>query len=270
MSQIHIWQILVDAGLVTTILFVSAKWIKGGISNGLSQKLIDLEGSLRGLIAEADAAGRTLNDQLLRREQNLERLLNEVEGTERRIQQSLVDFEAKRNELIQHNQKPKRMVEDPAIELKVARPKINDNNRIEVIEPLEFVDTPTPKKVPQPSQRRGNTSIQEALQKKSNSERAARLKPQIEVTNEIPNKSTLDHMRAVYAQAELMIKQGERLELISAQTEIPEQELILLSQMIEVEREEEERLNASSPTSRIDRDSRLGILGSMKRQVQTL
>jgi hypothetical protein len=73
----------------------------------------------------------------------------------------------------------------------------------------------------------------------------------------------------VYQAAEAMIKQGQKIEQVAAQTKIPLEGVRLLAEMIEIEREEDTRQRESSvklPAA----DSRLGALGAIRRQTSVL
>lgn len=54
-----------------------------------SRQLADLEVALKGLVKEADAAGRSLNDQPLKRQSALEKLLIDVDVSEHRMTRSV-------------------------------------------------------------------------------------------------------------------------------------------------------------------------------------
>jgi hypothetical protein len=73
----------------------------------------------------------------------------------------------------------------------------------------------------------------------------------------------------VYAAAEILLKQGKKLEQVVAQTRLPAEEVQMLSQMIEVERDEQERQARESRQMK-EGDPRLGALGSIRRQTTTL
>jgi hypothetical protein len=85
-------------------------------------------------------------------------------------------------------------------------------------------------------------------------------------------------LQQVYAAAETMLKQGKRLEQVSAQTRLPVEEVRLLSQMVEIERNEEGQRTSGQASALGERpsgqaqqvDERLGALAGIKRHNATL
>jgi DNA repair exonuclease SbcCD ATPase subunit len=77
------------------------------------------------------------------------------------------------------------------------------------------------------------------------------------------------NMQKIYAAAEVLLKQGRQLEQVSAQTRLPVEEVRMLSQMIEIERDEEQRKSTTGAAAPVD-DSRLGVLGNIRRQTTTI
>ena len=80
-----------------------------------------------------------------------------------------------------------------------------------------------------------------------------------------------NELREVYAAAETMLKQGQELSQVSAQTRLPVEEVQLLSQMVEIEREEmSKRSQEVSRAVREPADQRLGALGAIRRHNATV
>ncbi len=85
-------------------------------------------------------------------------------------------------------------------------------------------------------------------------------------------------LQQVYAAAETMLKEGKRLEQVSAQTRLPVEEIRLLSQMVEIERNEEVQRTSARDAAPVTRpaapaqqvDERLGALAGIKRHNATL
>jgi hypothetical protein len=77
------------------------------------------------------------------------------------------------------------------------------------------------------------------------------------------------NMQKIYAAAEVLLKQGRQLEQVSAQTRLPVEEVRMLSQMIEIERDEEQRKSTTGASAPVA-DSRLGVLGNIRRQTTTI
>ena len=71
-----------------------------------------------------------------------------------------------------------------------------------------------------------------------------------------------DRLQRVYDAAEGMLKAGKDLESVAERTSLPVEEVRMLSQMLI-----QEQRAAAAP---IEHDSRLGVLGNMRREIQTL
>jgi|GEM_PF-1589041 len=78
------------------------------------------------------------------------------------------------------------------------------------------------------------------------------------------------NMQKIYAAAEVLLKQGRQLEQVSAQTRLPVEEVRMLSQMIEIEREEQQLKKSRGATTPPAADSRLGVLGNIRRQTTSI
>jgi hypothetical protein len=99
--------------------------------------------------------------------------------------------------------------------------------------------------------------------------RRPEVRSQKQVTQEKSGEARgMQELQRIYATAEDMIKQGQELEQVCAQTKLPAEEVRLLSEMIEVERDEEERKKRSRIPA--GADPRLGALGAIRRQTTTV
>jgi len=90
MNQLSLWQMVVDLGLITSVLTMAFRAMKSSRVQALLPQTLELEAALKSLLAEADSAGKQLNDQLLRRESAIQKYLTELEESERRIARSVV------------------------------------------------------------------------------------------------------------------------------------------------------------------------------------
>jgi hypothetical protein len=91
MNQIQMWQLIVDIGLITSVLTMTMRAFKSSRLPSMLPKTRELEASLRSLIGDAETAGLQLNDQLLRREQNIQRALTEIQQSEARIAKAVAE-----------------------------------------------------------------------------------------------------------------------------------------------------------------------------------
>jgi len=112
MNQIQMWQLLVDIGLITSVLTMTVRAFKSSRLPSMLPKTRELETSLRSLIADAETAGLNLNDQLLRREQNIQRALAEIQQSEARIAKAIAEAEALQNKLQQTRAETVKVIQD--------------------------------------------------------------------------------------------------------------------------------------------------------------
>lgn len=103
-------KLISDCLLVAGIIVLSFRIMSSGTISGKTAQLMILEASLKGIIKDADAAGRTLNDELSRRQNQLERLLSDLSATENRIsiQQQVIQrsLESAQNSIKHSNEAP--------------------------------------------------------------------------------------------------------------------------------------------------------------------
>ncbi len=112
MNQIQMWQLLVDIGLITSVLTMTVRAFKSSRLPSMLPKTRELETSLRSLIGDAETAGLNLNDQLLRREQNIQRALAEIQQSEARIAKAIAEAEALQNKLQQTRSETVKVIQD--------------------------------------------------------------------------------------------------------------------------------------------------------------
>lgn len=362
-EQIKVWQMLVDVSLVGTILFIAIRWMKSSQAQALLPRTMELEGSLRNLIKEADAAGRHLNDQLLRREQTLQKILSDVEEGEQRLTRYIADGEDRTKSIqlsvemareviaeLQECVRQARGALDRALierrqwdppqgapsqreraqrgasryERPVREEYYVDEGEVdEVVWPERGAERMPERSgtrryrqpiasdgswesEQEPGGRRGEQRMPERMaerlvEKMPERSAARRYQPQVKYAGPsdselamvpepagrrageprperaAPQRATsaatgesrgMQELQRIYATAEDMIKQGQELEQVCAQTKLPVEEVRLLSQMVEVERDEEERQKRNRVPA--GTDPRLGALGAIRRQTTTV
>lgn len=248
MSQIHLWQIGVDLTLVAILVLFVARTIRGGAGLGSSPRLLELESSLKGLIAEAESAGRSLNDQLIRREQNLQKLLEETQQSESNIRALNESASNEHDNLRAELSRAREVVQEVRRSLQTIRTELGGHSaEIEIEREQRRVETDTvAPRTEAPSPRRPSSSAP------FEESRPAPVSP-------IELKSTVEN-------AEVLLRNGVSTEEVSRTTRLEPEQVRLLKQMIEIER------NETKPKARpIEHsDERLGVLSVMRRQVQTL
>lgn len=287
LNQLSLWQMMVDLGLITAILVMALRWMKGSRAQALLPQTLELEASLRNLIDEAEASGRQLNDQLLRRESNIQKYLTELEESERRITRSVIEGEevSKRLE-----------VATSAAQRNATQQERGDSYKARAYA-VELDDAEAPAlQAPAPQaarapQARATRSAAEAPA--ATTQQAPRRSAPVQSSASVQRSSysnapkiisrppsaagnttqayqkaaqpSSSELQQIYALAEQMLKQGAEFEQVAQRTKLPLDGVKMLSQMIETERDEEsmQELQAGQV---IAGDPRLGALGTTRRQ----
>lgn len=268
MNQLQIWQMAVDFGLVTSILVFAFRWMKTSKAQAMIPRTLELEATLRSLITEADAAGRHLNEQLLRREQNLQRFLGDIEEAGQRLSRAIEQSEDRSREISVAIENCQELISEFKTTYRSEKAEIRTQN------PASRNQPEVPQRATRTERTPRDLDVREELEVSP-----PQAKAQVSTPAETPStpkrapqqpaqRSTAEIQR-VYAAAEILLKQGKKLEQVIAQTRLPEDEVRMLSQMIEVERDEERR-KAEEANKTKSADPRLGALGSIRRQTTTL
>ena len=282
MNQIQLWQLIVDIGLITSVLTLTTRALKTSRLPGMLPKTRELELSLRSLIGEAEAAGLQLNDQLLRREQNIQKALSEIQQSEARIVKAIADADELQNKLQVTRTETVRVIQDlkAGFERGVQTERTRQESR-----PSSVATAPQQEVV------RSQTSHPQTLQafEQGVSDNFVEqtyprtpLQQSVEVSTptqtrqasgaSIPAQAggagapaSAADLKRVYQSAELLIKEGNAVESVASQMKLPVEGVKLLAQMIEIEREEDSRKQDSTGKF-ATADSRLGALGNIRRQ----
>ncbi len=268
MNQLQIWQMAVDFGLVTSILVFAFRWMKTSKAQAMIPKSLELEATLRSLITEADAAGRHLNEQLLRREQNLQRFLGDIEEAGQRLSRSIEQSEERSREISIATENCRELINEFKTTYRGEKEELRTHGHA-ARKAGEAQQRTARTEKPAPALDEHDEPLDAAPKTKPQPEPQQQPKPaQKRAPEQSATRSTAEIQR-VYAAAEILLKQGKKLEQVIAQTRLPEDEVRMLSQMIEVERDEERR-KAEEANKTKTTDPRLGALGSIKRQTTTL
>jgi len=296
LNQLSLWQMMVDLGLITAILVMALRWMKGSRAQALLPQTLELEASLRNLIDEAEASGRQLNDQLLRRESNIQKYLTELEESERRITRSVIEGEevSKRLEVAasaaQRNATQRNAAQSNATQSNTAQQERGDSYKARAYA-VELDDAEAPAPQARAPQARATRSAAEAPA--ASAQQAPRRSTPVQSSASVQHSSysnapkiisrppsaagnttqayqkaaqpSSSELQQVYALAEQMLKQGVEFEQVAQRTKLPLDGVKMLSQMIEIERDEEstQELQAGQV---IAGDPRLGALGTTRRQ----
>ncbi|MEY4669097.1 MAG: hypothetical protein RL518_1796 [Pseudomonadota bacterium] len=295
MNQIQIWRLLVDIGLITSVLTMTVRAFKASRLPSMLPKTRELEASLRSLIGDAETAGIQLNDQLLRREQNIQRALSEIQQSEARIAAAISEAEALQNKLQQSRVETVRVIQD----LKHGFEREMQSQRSRLEEQASAPHIAIPPQAPMASQasmtsnthfstpsqpvEQSSAFIEQMysrtpLQRTVEATSAASPPPQglqraAAATQTSPRsmqaQPTAAELQRVYKSAEMMIRDGQTLESVASQMKLPLEGVRLLAQMIEIEHEEDSRKQGAADAYAA-KDSRLGALAAIRRQTSVL
>ena len=266
MNQIQIWQLVIDLGLVASVLVMTVRAFKSSRLSTMLPQTRELEGSLRGLIGDAERAGQHLNEQLLHREQNIQRNLTSIQDAESRLSKMIAEAETLHQKLQATRVETSKVVQD--LKSGLEQGILSEQARYDVsIAPQREAQSQL---VQQPAPHKPAEDARESFGRSGHGrDSAAASQREHQTTQTIAEMAAGSNLKTIYEAAETMIKQGAAIEQVARQTRIPVEGVRLLAQMIEIEREEGSRKQdpfAKVPTT----DSRLGALGGIKRQTTVL
>ena len=253
MGYIEISKVGVDILLMLSIIYLAWRLAKPSTSFD-DGRVRQLEESLRSLIREAEESSRSLGDHLMRRQQGMEKLLHEFESAEGRIQRTVKGADTKISELENEIHKAALVLRSSS---QSAPPR-----RVEPPETSSFTESHyvrTPAMAPQPE---GVTARRPLSQ---------------EIEREVYDNAYEVPLEQVVAKAE---------QVASISQSMPSRTRPVLSKLEDTKdrlhsmRSAVERWEASAGRSAVDTqntmseetadDSRLGVLGSARRQATTV
>lgn len=275
-QQLPLWQMAVDLGLIAAVLTMAVRWMKGSQAQALLPQTIELEAALRNLIAEAEVAGRHLNDQLLRRENNIQKYLAELEDSERRIASSVVEGEevAKRIEGISSTAQT-RLQELVSARAPVAKAQAALNSSAKTQQQVAALahasasavhasQKSAKSRASEPQRKAAPVSAETGAAAPARAANPAASRPAQAYGSAAKREGS--ELQRVYAAAEKMIRDGHDAESVAASTKLPLEGVQLLSQMIEVEQTDESK-GSQQGTTESAGDPRLGALGATRRHL---
>lgn len=283
MNQIQMWQLFVDIGLITSVLTMTVRAFKSSRIPSMLPQTRELEASLRSLIAEAERAGQQLNDQLLRREQNIHKSLSEMQGIEERVVRALAEGESLQTKLQATRSETIRLIQDLKSGLEMgakaerARFEESTSQRVTTTHAEEEFPRSTQLVTGSAADHRvtGTTQDEEFVAQTYSRSVKTQTMPQgtppraPQETKPAQSQLSPQDLKRVYESAESLIRQGQAIESVASQMKLPVDGVRRLAQMIEIERDEDIRRQEPS-TKMATTDSRLGALGSIRRQTSTL
>ncbi len=283
-----------DIFLSLAVLYLGFRTVRGGAKTNLHELRV-LDQSLKSLIDEATHASRALNEQLLRRQENLEKLLFDINSAEGKAHRATEAAEDRRASLQTGISKAERLMDELS---QVRANPIRATSEPEILpEPIvvrQIIEKEATPIKTQPAAIKLNI-YGEPIQASENQPPPKRERAYVplaaQVERQINPQTAKQDIQAIFSQAERMIRAGEDLATVSAQTKLSKRDIDMLSQLVESEErtkaiaapkppepapelEEEERSPLLTPEEALrakTRDPRLGILGAqIKRQVQVL
>ena len=283
MNQIQMWQLFVDIGLITSVLTMTVRAFKSSRIPSMLPQTRELEASLRTLIGEAERAGHQLNDQLLRREQNIQKSLSEMQGIEERVMRALAEGESLQTKLQATRTETIRLIQDlkSGLEMGAQAQRTRYEDRMPQRANPTHIEEAAPRAAQQSisasSESRASVAPQGeefVAQTYSRSATTQGVQYNADTRGQQEAKAPISplspqELKRVYESAESMIRQGQAIESVASQMKLPVDGVRRLAQMIEIERDED--IRRQEPSAKLaTTDSRLGALGSIRRQTSTL
>lgn len=95
-----VWiRLAIDGSLLISLIYCGTRLLKGQGGTLRTEKLLELEASLRRVITEAQGAGTVLNQELMKRQRDMERLLFDIESAEQRVGRAINTAEDRKSSL---------------------------------------------------------------------------------------------------------------------------------------------------------------------------
>lgn len=292
MAEFMVWKLVIDLGFLGAVVFFCLKFAK---LSTLSQveSVMELEGSLRRLMQEAQASGAQLSEVLVKRQGAIEKLMLDMQAIEQRIKRLATAAELQSSAVKPEVEQVKPMAVIPEMtqvtapakmpeETRAASQFSNANKAVEVI--VNEVERPAI--IPE------NQAKGKAQNKQYNifgeeivSTPAAPARPLVhkvekevvvqELSSQTPKQryesqeNPANEIQRIYSAAEELLKAGKEVEYVAFRTKLPVADVQMLATMLEREQSVPD-LPPEPLVEATTADPRLGVLGSIKRQVQTL
>ena len=296
-----------DGLLVLSVLIMGFRYLRS-TTKAHTTELMILEASLKGLIKDAESAGRSLNDELGKRQRGLEKLLLDIESSEKRIADTAreaietagsVELKIKAaraamEEVTRSAARPARpsapvtgipleeeTPEPPSFETVVQRRASSPRQETSVHrsniygEPLEEVSSQrmVPAVSPRAEQPR-SIPTPRAEPTYARQRLSASIEKETDRSVTVPAEPVATSMRTVFGAAEDMLRAGKEVAVVAAVTQLPIEKVVQMARAIAPHLLEEsgDMFIEEQPqvTTGKGTDPRLGVLGAMRRQTQVL
>lgn len=286
MAHLELWKLGADIVLLGALGWLSICILRSQTGGGRAQSHgLELERTLRALVKEADLASSSLHDQLLRRQQSLERLLRDIEGVEQRVNRAVSVADTRTSSVAA----PNHHTPPPAGRAREVSTIPEAPSFNAVAKPARSTaKAPTPVKTnifgepigesrpaaPQPPSmvRAEQTPLTASIEREVVPPTAPPASPK--VARETPAESLGEVRRA----AEELLRAGRDLEFVARRTNLPIDEIRLLSNAVlrdaanrGVKNEPpavEQFVAEAHPV--VETDPRLGVLSPIRRSIETV
>ena len=278
MGSFALLELGVDIALMLSLVFLAFRFVRFPRNAPQSREMKDLERMLKGLIADAEDAGRSLDEQLQKRREELEHALFDIERAENRVNRAVTGLRDKTDE-IQEDRASAGGRKVPAGQAPVAQPRDARATKQE-IEQLQRFAAPAPQ-----GSLRSQVTRQTVIEEEpivswdgvnifgqplgqgpqvGGTESAVAAAPAVMPPQTLqPAEPPSFSIKQIYARAEELIRAGEELHNVVTRTRLPLEEVQNMAQMIA--REELARRQAASEE---EEQRRLGALNPIRRQSQ--
>jgi len=283
-SDVTTWRLLADTLLMGTLLYFCVRSLRSPTNPKTIRQVGELESTLKGLIREAEASGKGLNDQLLRRQDALEKVLLDLETAEQRITRGMKGAEDTGMTLEHAVGKAHRAIKQLAEAIERSEealaniPKNEPIIQVEIPKPPSFEEAVRVQ--PKRETRERSFELSRSVNERSFDPQpleeappprsrplAASVERHVDRVPSDPmplDRSIGSELAKVYSAAEQMLRAGEDLHTVHRRTRLPMEQVQRLSQLVNQEDIEEEQL---PPPQKVD--PRLGVLGGASRRNST-
>jgi len=288
MYGIETYKMLTDIALLAAILFITYRSVRQSSSTNivqgpnLKENVKEIEESIKKLISEAEESSRELNKDLSRKQRSLEQILFDIESVETKISKTTSSAQEKIEELTQlvnltevKAKEFNKINQNSEVEVKKVEIQTTVTNKQQEITEISLTDVEVEEVQESRYQDRNlnifGEPISEAVETDNYQPLSARIEIQSEkkITHPPVSSSNMKEVDAqskihkIMNQAKLLLKDGEDIISVATQLRIPSAAVQRINdQMLR------EKVSMAASEEKPKRDSRLGALGSMRRNAE--
>lgn len=276
MGHFELIKLSTDALLVAAVCFLSFRILASGSLSGKTAQLMILEASLKGLIKDAEGTGRSLNDELQKRQYSLERLLGDLEGIEKRVSQVQRSFDESRSQIDGQVAHAQNILAQMTQSMGSMRPAATHAASV----PSRKAAAPVPVEPEIIAEETPEPPSFETMVVRSPDERhkLPERRPQVPMNKAAEARHAAIRNQRLAAKIEREVEEAPRasrvmdpqVERTVAQVESAASDVRKISEQVETLSEQQVVPQHIPQDENPEKDPRLGVLGGMKRQIQTL